>query len=100
MVDFLSYAEGLYCHACAGTVARAGKIEAGMWMCLCLSYLLLLLSVETGLGRGRAIDSIPDLSTYRCYPWRGDDGVHTLSIVLLPSAAQQTWLPIETSIYF
>ena len=90
MVDFLSYAEGLYCHAGAGTVAHAGEVEVGMRMCLCLSYLLLLLSVETALGRGRAIDSRPDLSTYRCYLQRGNDGVHTLSIVLLPSAAQQT----------
>jgi len=47
--------------------------------------------VEMGLGRGRAIDSLPDLSTYRCSLQRGDDGVHTLSIVLLPSAAQQAW---------
>lgn len=89
MVDFRSYTEGLYFHARAGTIIHAGKIEVGMRMCLCLSYLLLLLSVETGLGRGRAIDSLPDLSTYRCYLWRGDDGVHMLSIVLLPSAAQQ-----------
>lgn len=43
-----------------------------------------------GLGRGRAIDSLPDLSTYRCYLRRSDDGVHTLSIVLLLRVAQQT----------
>lgn len=30
MVDFLSYAEGLYCHAHAGTLTHAGKIEVGM----------------------------------------------------------------------
>lgn len=52
-----------------------------------------------GLGRERARRSLPDLSTYRYYLRRGDDGVHVLSIVLLPSAAQQTWLPMETSIY-
>lgn len=59
-------------------------------MCLCLSYLVLLLSVETGVGRGKAVDFLPDLSVSRCYLQRGDDGVHALSIVLLPSAAQQT----------
>lgn len=69
-----------------------------MCVCLCL-YLLLLLSVELGLGRERARHSLPDLSTYRYYLWRGDDGVHILPIVLLQSAAQQAWLPMETSIY-
>lgn len=80
-------------------VTHTGRTGAGMGMCLCL-YLLLLLSVELGLGRGAARHSLPDLSTYRYYLWRGDDGMHILSIVLLPSAAQQTWLPRETSIYF
>lgn len=103
VLGFLRYQEGLCCHASAGTITHAGWIEIAMWMCLCLLYLLLLFffsSVETCLRRRWGGDSLPDLSTCRCYLQRGDDRVHTLSIVLLPSAAQQTWLPIETSIYF
>lgn len=92
-------AEGLCCHAArAGALSHAGSTGAGMCVCLCL-YLLLLLSVELGLGRERARHSLPGLSTYRYYLWRGDDGVHILPIVLLQSAAQQAWLPMETSIY-
>lgn len=51
-----------------------------------------------GLREAKRRCSLPGLSTHRCYLWRGDDGVRILSIVLLPSAAQQTWLPMETSI--
>lgn len=81
MVDFRSYAEGLYRHASAGTVVtHAGQIGVGMHICLCLSYLLLLLSVVADLGSRRAINSLPDLSTYRCYLTRGDDGVHALPV--------------------
>lgn len=93
MVGFLNYADGLYCHA--GPVTHAGEIEAGIWLCLCLSCLVLLLSVETGIGRGRTGDFLPDLSTSRCYLQSGDDGVRTLSIVLLPT----DMTPIETSVY-
>lgn len=67
------------------------------WGCACACQTCCCFCL--GLGRERARHSLPDLSTYRNYLCRGDDGVHVVSIVLLPSAAQQTWLPMETSIY-